>query len=268
MKSIEEMAALTPEQRKAPYAAFYDRPAPVIAPECLQIIRNGSDMAPADAITARNINLMLHPEQIEVENGYCSLPDGTGYVAARHVMPSVTFEMYKFWLDWWTAEDHETRYKIWCPGKHTSAFFTYTSEEIGGRLEEIYFGSSIRHDPQLIGVNLDEMDQSPCVMTDGGNAMSKTYGTPPEKPPVCGLVCHFIYEEPGVPGITMRSRFWFGCQALGGQITPVLAPGQRIAKEWLHGFYEHNCLEMSGLRDLLPDLYRQQVLGRRYSQHI
>lgn len=263
MKTIEEMAALTPEQRKAPYAVFYDRPAPVIAPECLEIIQKDSDMDAADAITGGNISLMLHPEQIRVENGYCALPDGTGYVAARHVMPGVTFEMYKFWLGWWTAEDHDTRYKIWCPGKHTGAFYTYSSEEIGGRLEEIYFGSSITHDPRLIGLDRYEMFHSTCVMADGGNAMSKTYGAPPEEPPVCGLVCHFIYEEPGVPGITMRSRFWFGCQALGGRITPVLAPGQRIEKEWLRSYYEHNCLEMSGLRDLLPDLYRQQVPERK-----
>lgn len=262
MKTIAEMAALTPEQRKAPYAAFYDRPAPVIPPECQQIIDHGSDMDSADAVIDHNISVMLHPEQIRVENGYCVLPDGTGYVAAKHHMPNVTFDMYKFWLGWWTVEDHDTRYKIWCPGKHTAAFFTYSSEEIGGRLEEIYFGSSIRQDPRLINLDLDEMAQSTCVMADGGNALSKTYGAPPEELPICGLICHFIYEEPGVPGIIMRSRFWFGCQALNGHITPVLAPGQRVSKEYLHGFYEHNCLEMNALSDLLPDLYRQQVLDK------
>ncbi len=260
MKTIQEMAALTPEQRKAPYAAFYDRPAPVIPPECLQIIEHGSDMDPADAITDLNISAMLHPDRIKVENGYCILPDGTGYVAARHVMPGVTFDMYKFWLGWWKAEDHDTRYKIWCPGKHTAAFYTYTSEEIGGKLEEIYFGNSITHDPRLISLDPDEMSRSVCVMADGGNAMSKTYGAPPEEPPMCGVVCHFIYEEPGVPGITMRSRFWQGCQALGGHIVPLRAPGQRVELERLHGLFEHNCLEMNGLGDLLPGLYRQQVL--------
>ena len=261
MKTIAEMAALTPEQRKAPYAAFYDRPAPVIAPECAAIIDHGSDMDPADAVTDKNISIMLHPEQLTVENGYCVLPDGTGYVAAKHVMPGVSFDMYRFWLDWWGAEDCDTRYKIWCPGKHTAAFYTYTSEEIDGKLEEIYFGSSIRQDPRLIHLDLDEMKKSNCVMADGGNALFKTYGAGPDVLPLSGLICHFIYEEPGVDGIVMRSRFWFGCQALGGHITPVLAPGQRVKKEYLHGLFEHNCLEMSGLRDLLPPLYRQQVSG-------
>lgn len=263
MKTVEELAALTPEQRKAPYAAFYDRPYPVIDPESVVVMEQGSDMDPADAVTDKNISIMLHPEQIAVENGYCVLPDGTGYVAAKHVMTGVTFDMYKFWLDWWTAEDHETRYKIWCPGKHTGAFYTYSSEEIGGQIHEIYFGSSIRPDPRLINIDLDEMAASPCVMTDGGNAVSKIYGAPVEQPPICGLICHFIYEEPGVDGIVMRSRFWFGYQALGGHITPVLAPGQKISKEFLKGFFDHNCLEMSYLRDLLPPLYQQQVLDRK-----
>lgn len=263
MKTIQELAALTAEQRKAPYASFYDRPAPRLAPECAQVLAHGSNMDPADVVNDRNIQVMLHPRQIAVENGYCVLPDGTGYVAARHVMPEVTFDMYQFWLDWWTAEDQETRYKIWCPGKHIGAFYTYSSELIGDKLEEIYFGTNFRHNPGLINIDVTEMRASTCVMADGGNAISKVYGAPPEEPPVCGTVCHFIYVEPGVPGITMRSRFWFGCQALNGHIVPVLAPGQRISKEYLHSLYEHNCLEMSGLRDLLPELYRQQVANRR-----
>lgn len=34
-------------------------------------------MSPASAITAANIRLMLHSEQIKVANGYCLLPDGS-----------------------------------------------------------------------------------------------------------------------------------------------------------------------------------------------
>ena len=144
MKTIQELATLTAEQRKAPYASFYDRSVPRLAPECAQVLAHGSNMDPADVVNDRNIRVMLHPRQIAVENGYCVLPDGTGYVAARHVMPEVTFDMYQFWLDWWTAEDQETRYKIWCPGKHIGAFYTYSSELIGDKLEEIYFGLNFR----------------------------------------------------------------------------------------------------------------------------
>lgn len=254
-----EMALLTTEERTAPYAHFYDRPAPAIDAGCLAVIEGGSDMSAADAVTDEKIGTMLHPQTIAVENGYCLLQDGTGYVAACHPMPGVSFEMYRFWINWWSREDIQTRYKIWCPGKHNAAFASYTSEEIGGKLEELYFGGSFTEDPTMIGLDREALAASTCVMADGGNILSKTYGAPAEAYPLCGVVCHFIYEEPGIPGIIMRSRFWFGCQARDGHITPTLAPGQRIERAFLHGLYEHNCLEMSYLRDLLPPLWQQQL---------
>lgn len=262
MKTFEELGRLTPEQEKAPYAHFYCRPAPVIQPECMRIIENGSDMCPDDAITDVNISQILYPDKINIENGYCVLPDGTGYVAACHHMPQVTYDMYRFWLGWWTAEDSGTRYKVWCPGKHFAAFHTYTAEDIGGDYLELYFGSSIRPDPSLISIDTAEMAKSTCVMADGGNFLAKVYGAKRELMPTACLVCHFIYLDDANEGITMRSRFWFGCQALDGHITRVLEPGRRITMNYLSAFYEHNCLEMSYLRDLLPPLYEQEVLDK------
>lgn len=261
MKSWAEMAKLTPEQEKAPYAHFYYRPAPEFEPWNQKVLEQGSSLRPEDAILAENISDMLHPERIKAESGYCVLPDGTGYVAVLHRWPGITMDMYNFWNDWWTKEDSETRYKIWCPGKHVGAFFTYTSEDIGGNLEEIYFGGSVRQDPSLLGLNLEEMKKSNCVMTDGGNALSKTYGAGEQVPPTAGVVCHFMYQEED--GLTMRSRFWFGYQVLGGGLVKMLAPGTRVSESMLKGIFEHNVLEMACLRDLLPPLYKQEVLDKQ-----
>lgn len=265
-EGLTALAQLTPEQRKAPYAHFYDLPIPPISPAQQAVLDNGSDMDPADAITAANINLMLHPEQIKVSNGYCLLPDGSGYVAAEHHWPDVTMDMYNFWLDWWTKEDSDTRYKIWCPGEHYGAFFTYSSENIGGRCCEIYFGGSVRPDPRLLGLDIDEMAKSSCVMADGGNALSKYTDERPEVFPLPGLVCHFMYQEE--KGLTVRSRFWFGCQAIGGSIVNIMEPGMTIGLDHLKGIFHHNVLEMTRLGDLLPRLYREVVEGKKSKQLI
>lgn len=204
---------------------------------------------------------MLHPKQIKVANGYCLLPDGSGYVAAEHHWPDVTMDMYNFWLDWWTKEDSDTRYKIWCPGEHYGAFFTYSSENIGGRCCETYFGGSVRPDPRLLALDLEEMSQSNCVMADGGNALSKYTDEGPEAFPLPGLVCHFMYQEE--KGLTVRSRFWFGCQALGGSIVNIMEPGMTVDLDHLKGIYRHNVLEMTRLGDLLPRLYREVAEGKK-----
>lgn len=264
LQRYEEMTRLTPEQEKAPYAHFYHRPYPEIDPLSLQTIREGAEIAPADAVTGENLRLMLHPEQLRAERGYCVLPDGTGYVAAIHRLPGASLEMYNFFRTWWPEADTDTRYKIWCPGKHVCAYYTYSSEIIGGRLEEIYFGQNFSHDPTLLGLDPAEMKAGGCVMADGSSALSKSYGAGPDARPMPGVVCHFIYEDP--EGLTMRSRFWFGCQVLGGGIVNIMEPGMKVDTDFLHGIFEHNILEMAYLGNLIVPLYKQEVLHEPAAQ--
>ncbi len=73
-------------------------------------------MDPAMATVPENIEEMLEKGYHPVENGYCSMPNGTGYVAINNVFPGVTVEMVKWWFAWHPLED--LRYRLWFPKGH------------------------------------------------------------------------------------------------------------------------------------------------------
>src|SRR5208283_2120800 len=69
------------------------------------------------------INDLLNPGPLAMEEGWCQMPDGTGVVANRIVMPGVTVDMFDWWFAWFTLED--LRYKLWYP----SALFSISISE-------------------------------------------------------------------------------------------------------------------------------------------
>ena len=65
---------------------YLDRPLAAPAPEVLAGDRAGP-MSPADALALASLDRLLDPAPVAVETGWCTLPDGVGYVAARTPMP-------------------------------------------------------------------------------------------------------------------------------------------------------------------------------------
>ena len=49
------------------------------------------------------LDRLLDPAPLPVETGWCTLPDGVGYVAVRTPMPGVSGEMVDWWFDWHPA---------------------------------------------------------------------------------------------------------------------------------------------------------------------
>ena len=60
----------------------------------------------------------------------------------------------------------------------------------------------------------------------------------------------------------MRSRFWNG-YSIRGKIVNTLAPGQHISLDYARGLFEHNCIEMAYLNNLLPELYAEEHSGQQ-----
>ena len=60
---------------------------------------------PSKAIYPEQMNDLLNPGDLAVEIGWCSLPNGAGFVAVRHVYPDITAEMIDWWFAWFPLED-------------------------------------------------------------------------------------------------------------------------------------------------------------------
>ncbi len=109
---------LTKEQKKMPYAKYFNMFTEDygIPNDLLQRIHPARPMDPAKALPITQMNRLLDPEYAADDEGYCVLPDQTGYVAEKLFYPGVTKEMFEWWFAWHGLED--TRYRIWDPKGH------------------------------------------------------------------------------------------------------------------------------------------------------
>ncbi|HSS03950.1 MAG TPA: hypothetical protein VLK89_02025 [Solirubrobacterales bacterium] len=74
-------------------------------------------IAPGNALPFAQLDRLLDPAPLAAEIGWCTLPDGVGYVAVRTPMPAVTGEMVEWWFDWHPRDP--MRYRIWYPQAHS-----------------------------------------------------------------------------------------------------------------------------------------------------
>ena len=243
-----------------PYAKYLNRKMQDPPQEVLSFLKEKKMMDPQYALLPENNNMdeILKSGYMECEYGYCTLPNGGGYVAMLNKMPGVTFEMYQFWCNWWsTAPDATLRYRIWNPKDHCAAGFRWSNEEIGGHVEDLVFLNHL--EPENLGISKEKVKKSSLLWADGGNVISKRVDADPFSAPVPGVVCHFVREMDDGSGIELRSRFWKGFQF--GENGLFDAMGPHTPKETvdsLYGLAEHNAVEMAHLASILPDLYREE----------
>ena len=109
---------LTEEQRKQPYAKFFEYLTDDYGiPEELRArIHPEHPMDSAKALKITEIDKALDPNYQGEDEGFCVFPDGSGYVGEKLFYPGVTKEMFEWWFAWHGLED--TRYRIWDPKAH------------------------------------------------------------------------------------------------------------------------------------------------------
>jgi hypothetical protein len=82
----------------------------------VQVAIERGPITAADAVLRTQLDRLLDPAPLAAETGWCTLDDGTGYVAVRTPMPNVTSEMVEWWYTWNPRDP--IRYQIWFPGAH------------------------------------------------------------------------------------------------------------------------------------------------------
>jgi hypothetical protein len=109
------LQGLTAREKAMPEAGYFD-PTYASLPEDVSAALSAGPIPSCKALKFEEINELLEPGYLEVENGYCLNPDGTGFVAVKTDFPGATGDMVRWWF-WWHAFKN-VRYKIWCPGSH------------------------------------------------------------------------------------------------------------------------------------------------------
>ena len=266
---------LTPEENAKPYSKYFYRQPATPPPERLAAMDKPID--PSKALPIENLNDLLNPGYLEVEAGWCVLPNGGGYVANYLPMPGVTVDMINWWFTWHSLED--LRYKIWWPDGHfamslkdkdrakvldprrsmlqkVQGITHFVIENTGGPSAE-KIAISFKN-PEEVGFDMSRF-RSPnvgTVLTANGTALM--LNPPPGAPHHKGaaFTIHFIREIKD--GIELRTRFWLGYHVLEKIPYFLLPKGVRIPEMGCASLARHNVLEFTNLASFLRELYEEQ----------
>jgi hypothetical protein len=239
----------------------------------MELVRLDKPMDPAKALLPETINDLLNPGYMEVETGWCNLPNGAGYICVNNKMPGVTVAMLDWWFAWHPLAD--LYYRIWFPSGHygvsTSArdrrkildpnlpikhkiygVTHHVVEDIGMGPEDIFiFFCS----PEEMGFDMTRFTPPNVAAVYGGHGLDLPAGAPPAAIRAPAIMCHFIRELPG--GIEFRTRFWMGYTLMDRKPWLMLPAGIKVPARAVQGLAQHNVEEYSNLRAILPLVYQE-----------
>ncbi len=251
-------------------ADYLSRPLTPPAADVVEAIERGP-IDPAAALPRGEAERLLDPAPLEVETGWCTLPDGVGYVAVRTPMPGVTGEMVDWWFDWHPRE--ALRYRIWHPLAHED---NSVEPAPGGQRAKAHWGTvhhpvedvgtgRVRariafHAPTEMGLSTDALnhpDAATIVCGYAGDDTRRVRHTP---------MFHVFLRDPESGGVVLRSRFWLGAALRPYLPGPLAASGawalnrravRRLAlpADLPVGLARHCAEEYANLGALLPELY-------------
>lgn len=254
---------ITEAERQVDFSDLFFKPMAPVDLDLLKIM-DQSPVDPGKATSIQNRNDILKPGYLEVENGYCRMPDGSGFVATKVEMPGVTPEMVDWWFSWHGLQD--LRYKVWCPTQHYGIHVKeedlrhrldysldlrerswgttdVVTEDVGGGPQEMYLTFL---SPEAYGYERDLIQNVDTIIS--ANVTDPKTGT--------GLITfsHVIRRIPG--GIEYRSHYWQGYQVNErGEAVATSVPPQGFPIEIMKGCAYHSLDEYHNLADILPRLY-------------
>lgn len=198
---------LTPEERRSPYARYYDLgPAP-LDPRQAEALQPGRPMdleltfRPEDM--ARNL---LAPGIDPWLCGYRVLPDGIGFGAAWADLSAVTQEM-EDWFDAHWDPEGDLFYKVWYPGAHVRHYADGAIESVGREPEILRLGRAPAL--PLLGFPEDVRAADPdFLLMRGGCVQVMKLSDRAGREALDVTLLHF-YRRSG-QGKHICTRFWMG----------------------------------------------------------
>jgi DAPG hydrolase PhiG domain len=247
--------------------SYLSRPLEPPSQDVLDALERGP-MEPRDALSRSDLDRLLDPSPLLAENGWCTLPDGVGYVAVRTPMPGVTGEMVDWWFDWHPRDP--VRYRIW----HPLAHHDNSLEEPPARRAKAHWGA-VHHPVEDLGSERVHARIAFAAPTEMGLS-TDALDHPAVATIVCGyagddrrrvrhsLMIHTFLRDDG--GTVLRSQFWLGAALrpyLPGPLAAVVAPAlntrlvRRVAlpADAPRALAGHCAEEYANLATLLPELY-------------
>jgi hypothetical protein len=265
-----ERPPLTPEEQARPFAKYYRDPVPA-DPAHLAMMDTPCD--PAKAIFPEQMNDLLNPGDLEIEIGWCNLPNGAGFIANRYQYSGVTAEMIDWWFAWHPLED--LRYRIWYPPQHGGIMISpearkrilnpnipireknwgvthHVTENCDCGMENIDISFM---SPKDFGFDMTRWKEPNVSTFAGGSGWACTVFKTDESITAPALMCHIFRQVPG--GLEHRTRFWMGYRMSNGKPELCLPPGISVPTAAIQGLARHNVREFKNFGAFLPEIYKE-----------
>jgi phloretin hydrolase len=270
-----ELSSLSPEEQSRAYAKYYRAPVPP-DPAHLAIMDTPCD--PLKAIYPEQMNDLLNPGDLQVEIGWCNLPNGAGFIANRNIYKNVSADMIDWWFAWHALDD--LRYRIWYPPQHAGIALSPESRQ---RILDPSIPLSEKHwgvthhltedcdcgmeninitflSPKDFGFDMTRWTEPYVSTFVGGFGWSRPANKAEHAIEAPSLMCHIFRQTPG--GLEHRTRFWMGYRMSHGKPELSLPPGIAVPSMVVQGLARHNVREFKNLGVLLPEIYTE-FGGRR-----
>jgi hypothetical protein len=270
-KAKATLPELTPEEQSRPFAKYFHDE--IEAPDPAHYAMMETPCDPAKAIIPEQINDLLNPGDLDVEIGWCNLPNGAGFIANKMVYPDITAEMIDWWFAWHPLED--LRYRIWYPPQHGGIM---VSPEGRKRLLDSSIPMAernwglVHHVTENCDCGMENIDinflspkefgfdmsrwKKPFVATfAGGFGWAVTVDKTDASITAPALMCHIFRDSP--QGLEHRTRFWLGYRLSGGKPELSLPPGIAVPPPAVRGLARHNVKEFTRFKTFLPRIYKE-----------
>lgn len=266
-----EIPELTREEKRLPVSKYYtDYPLHYPNPLYSQLLSLGA-MHTEDALPVdRWLELLTVDDYMDVEYGYCMMPDGTGYIANYSVLPgNITPEMRMWYVRWLNIHSRNLppdcgniRYKLWNQKDHMDHGLVngdfkqgiYTLETLSmGRDGNETAHVSIRHnfDVRDYGFSEERYER----LQAAGVAITSCWES--FDCPGSHLVLSVTRNCP-LGGVETCSREWIGYRAENGKIVRDMeTPEFMLNEQYLRDVQIHNTVEQQHLATFLPALYAE-----------
>ena len=255
--TVLKKVPVTEEEVNSPLYKYFNLPMVEADPAKYAAVQMPFDQSKAHAI--QDMNKLFDEGYLDMELGYCNLPDGTGVLANITQMPGVTPEMFDWWFAWHGVAP--MRYKIWNPQQHYSCQTRNLDKALDKSLsmKERYWDTvhdvfeDVGNGPQPVLINF----RNPVDVGFDPEKLKDFKGTivcaGNEKSPT--IMVHFIRPVEG--GCELRSRFWIGYSAIDGKPVKTLPDGIKLPLAPVKALLTHNIKEFTHLAAILPKLYEE-----------
>jgi phloretin hydrolase len=244
---FSKIPELTKEEKKSPYARFYDEPILPPAPEVVAAIQPGKQINPSLVLAPQDMPKLIMPGTLKADNGYCVLPDGTGFSVIHTKAPGITLEMEKWWNEWITSSDYNyLNFKIGLPSLH----FMYanpTWEDLGWGPASVYMSKTLK--PMDLSAWPKELNPDFLTMYSYDITITLDFGGKP----YWANVAHYITL--GKRGEDIITCIWNGIHNSDGTPVRMINKSEQVDPEYVRLLACHYAWELARKAQLLPKLY-------------